>query len=154
MQNKDWNQQEDAVFEKFNKLTAGKIKQIEAITSPEVRAKNSEANKGKKPSEETLALYREQRKNVSAETRKKMSDAHKNPSDETRRKMSESHKGKKFSSESIEKRSQSIRSKKYAIYEGKEYTLNELCLLFDKNDRFFINIKRGHTKNKLNLIFI
>jgi hypothetical protein len=154
MQNKDWNQQEDPIFEKFNKLTIGKINQIEAIKSPEVRKKNSEALMGKIPSEETRKLWSIQRKNPKEETRIKMSESHKNPSEETRQKMAESHIGKKHSPETKAKMSETASNKKYAIYEGKEYSLNELSRMFNKTNRFFINVKRGHTKNKLNLIFI
>lgn len=86
----------------------------------------------------------------------KMRKLHKleNISEETRKKMSESHKGKKHSEETKRKMSETLNSKKYAVYQGQEYTMPELCDLLQKNPRFFINIKRGHTKNKLNLIFI
>jgi group I intron endonuclease len=94
------------------------------ITHPETLRKMSEAQKGKKASEETRKKLSDARKgennhmfgkNHTEETRKKLSDARKGENhhmfgkthtEETLRKMSEARKGKKMTEEAIAKRSE------------------------------------------------
>ena len=175
MSNKNWNQQEDPIFEKFNKLTVGKINQIEAMGSLEVRRKLSEAHKGKVNSEETRRKMSESNKGrvVSEETRRKMSESLKNPSEETRRKLSESlknpseeirrkisevHKGKLVSEEARRKMSESAkaRAKPYAIYQKITYTFKELndLLGIPPNSTKLSKIKTGLLKDQWGITFL
>lgn len=95
MQNKDWNQQEDPIFDKFNQVTIGKLNMIEAArmngySTPEGLKKRSEALKGKGKG-----------KIISEAQRKKISEANlgRTHDEETKKKISESHKGKEFTEE-------------------------------------------------------
>ena len=92
MQNKDWNQQEDPIFDKFNELTVGKINQIEGAriagySTPDGLKKRGEALKGKGKG-----------KIISEYQKKRLSEANKGKvvSEEVKQKISESHKGKQF----------------------------------------------------------
>ena len=84
--------------------------------NPEVRAKISEALKGKEVSEETKRKISEgnKGKKMSEEARKKISKAHKGKkkSKEHRKKISEAHSGKKLSEETRKKMSEAKKGKK------------------------------------------
>lgn len=68
----------------------------EGVLNPcqQTRKRMSDAQKGKKASDETRALLSDIHRNISDETRKKMSIAKSNMSDETKKKISESGKGR------------------------------------------------------------
>lgn len=89
-----------------------------SLSSPEVRKKIGNANRGRKKSEETIEKIKIARANqiVSEETKKKISDSHKGSKNhfygkhhtkEVREMLSEKHKGKKHLEETKKKMSES-----------------------------------------------
>jgi hypothetical protein len=127
MQNKDWNTKEDPIFDKFNKVTSGKLNISEAIShanktrmTDEVRQKVSKSHTGKQVSEEQKEKIKRwfQEVGFDEETKKKMSEASKSKviTDETRKKLSEMNKGRKFS----EKHKKNLSEAKIGIGLGKK----------------------------------
>lgn len=144
MQNKDWNQKEDPIFDKFNELTLGKLNQIESgkegglkrkgvVLSEETKQKISEQNKGRK---------------IPYIKRQEFSEEH-------RKKLGEAGKGRSHSEES-KRKIKEAKTPSYAIYEGITYTRQELNekLGYSQKGHTLLRIKNGRIKDKWGIIFL
>jgi hypothetical protein len=157
--NKDWNQQEDPLFEQFNNLTLQKISQIEA----------GELRKGKTITEEHKKIISQSSvklkgRVVSEETKQKISKANKGKkhsykkrkefSEEHRKKLGDASRGKKRSDE-VGKKISEAKLKPYAIYQGQVYNTKELTSLLEFNcSKKLSKIKAGLVKNIWEITFL
>ena len=145
------------------------------IFSEESKKKMSNSQKGKIKSEDSKRKIANAMKEImdNQEIRNKISLSLKDKpkTEEHRKKMSKSHKGKSKSEdhkkniamagknritkeETKQKISESIKNIKYAIYEGKEYSLTELGSLLNISKKILYRIKVGVTKNNYGIQFL
>lgn len=160
MQNKDWNQKEDPIFDKLNGLTIQKISQIEAgelrkgktITEEhkKIISKTGSSLKGRKMSEETKQKISEANKGKKHPYKKR-----KDFSEEHRKKLGDASRGKSRPEE-VGKKISVAKLKPYAIYQGQVYNTKELNSLLElpSHGKQLSKIKAGLAKDKWGITFL